>query len=102
MALLANKVVCITGASRGIGRACALETAKYGATGLILHYFGDKETESEMQSLKQEVEKINPKAKVVSVPGDISDSATSSKVRDMSSCEWTSSRTPSYRLWRKA
>ncbi|KAF8898784.1 hypothetical protein BD779DRAFT_1658901 [Infundibulicybe gibba] len=31
MALLTNKIVCITGASRGIGRACAAEAAKHGA-----------------------------------------------------------------------
>ncbi|KAJ8595914.1 NAD(P)-binding protein, partial [Rhizopogon salebrosus TDB-379] len=49
------KVVCITGSSRGIGRACAIESAKHGATGLILHYFGDQETEAELQSLKVEI-----------------------------------------------
>ncbi len=81
MTLLAGKVVCITGASRGIGRACAIQSAKYGATGLILHYYGDSETESEVNVLKQEIEKEYPHSKVVAVPGDIADSKTSAKVK---------------------
>lgn len=81
MALLANRIVCITGASRGIGRACALKSAQHGAKGLILHYYGDKETESEIQSLKDEVAKANPETKIVPVPGDIADAATSKKAR---------------------
>ncbi|KAG1899268.1 NAD(P)-binding protein [Suillus fuscotomentosus] len=62
MALLANKIVCITGSSRGIGRACAVESAKHGAIGLILHYFGDNHCQ------------------VVGVPGDIANSETSKKI----------------------
>ena len=34
--LLANKVVWITGASRGIGRATAVEAAKNGAATVVL------------------------------------------------------------------
>lgn len=73
--------MCITGASRGIGRACAIESAKYGATGLILHYYGDSETESEVNVLKQEIENEYSHSKVVVVPGDIADSKTSVKVK---------------------
>jgi L-rhamnose 1-dehydrogenase len=80
MALLANKIVCITGSSRGIGRACAVESAKHGAIGLILHYFGDEETAAELQSLKEEISTHNH-CQVVGVPGDIADSETSQKVR---------------------
>lgn len=80
MALLANKVVCITGASRGIGRACAVEAARHGATGLILHYFGDEVTEKEVITLKEEVESTFSNAKAVTVPGDIADPTTSTKV----------------------
>lgn len=80
MTLLQNKVVCITGASRGIGRACAVESAKYGATGLVLHYLGDADTEKEIVALKSEVETTYPGAKVVTIPGDIADPATAAKV----------------------
>ncbi|CAL1695692.1 unnamed protein product [Somion occarium] len=83
MALLSNKTVCITGSSRGIGRACAIECAKHGATGLVLHYLGDKETEAEIQTLKQEIESTYSPAKVAIVPGDIGDSSTSSKIVDI-------------------
>lgn len=81
MTLLANKIVCITGSSRGIGRACAVESAKHGATGLILHYFGDQETEAELQSLKEEIYvTTHNHCQVVGVPGEIADSETSQKV----------------------
>ncbi|KAK0208246.1 NAD(P)-binding protein [Desarmillaria ectypa] len=75
MALASNKVVCITGASRGIGRGCALEFAKHGASGLVLHYF---ETDEEILSLKAEIEIHN--TRVVTVYGNISDPATSTKI----------------------
>lgn len=79
--LLANKVVVITGSSRGIGRATALEFAKHGATGLALHYFGDEATTAEIESLEREIAASYPQAKVVAVPGDIANSATSTAVR---------------------
>ena len=79
--LLASKIVCITGASRGIGRACAVECARHGATGLILHYFGDDATTKEVESLKSEIESLHTHCKVVYVPGDIAQRATSLKVR---------------------
>ncbi|KAI0735107.1 NAD-P-binding protein [Earliella scabrosa] len=82
MSLLANKVVCITGASRGIGRACAVECAKNGATGLILHYYGDEATTKEIESLKEEIETKHAPAKVVAVPGDIAQRETSKKIVD--------------------
>ena len=78
--LLANKVVCITGASRGIGRACALACARHGATGLVLHYFGDEATTREVESLKREIEDLHAHSKVVYVPGDIALRETSLKV----------------------
>ncbi|KAI0801197.1 NAD-P-binding protein [Fomes fomentarius] len=82
MSLLANKVICITGASRGIGRACALECAKHGATGLILHYYGDEATTKEIQSLKEELESLHTHSKVLGVPGDIALRETSQKIVD--------------------
>lgn len=80
MALLPGKIVCITGSSRGIGRACAIECAKQGAAGLILHYFGDSATEEEVRTLKEHIEETYAHAKAVVVPGDIGDPATSSKI----------------------
>ncbi|KAF8168139.1 hypothetical protein B0H34DRAFT_779579 [Crassisporium funariophilum] len=78
MSLTANKVVCITGASRGIGRACALEFAKQGASGLILHYLGDPVTEAEAKSLQEEVQQHGVRA--VIIPGDIAALETSAKI----------------------
>ncbi|KAI0788463.1 NAD-P-binding protein [Abortiporus biennis] len=77
MSLLLDKVVAITGSSRGIGRATALECAKHGATGLILHYFVP---EDEVNTLKTEIEANYPSAKVITIHGDIADPATSTKI----------------------
>ncbi|KAF7310879.1 hypothetical protein HMN09_00631100 [Mycena chlorophos] len=78
--LVAGQIVCITGSSRGIGRGCALEFAKYGASGFILHYLGDAVTEQEITTLKQELEAFEHQPKVVVVAGDIGDPATASKI----------------------
>lgn len=78
MSLVTNKIICITGSSRGIGRACVVEFAKHGACGLILHYQGNAETEVEIQSLQSQVE--SDTLKVVTVPGDIGDPDTSTKI----------------------
>lgn len=80
--LLAKKIVCITGASRGIGRACARESARHGASGLILHYFGDEATTKEIESLKEDIKGINSETAVVAVPGDIGDPQTAKNVVD--------------------
>lgn len=57
----------------------SLDFAKYGASALILHYFGDEETEAEIRSLQEEVKSKG--AQVVTIAGDIGDPATSSRVR---------------------
>ena len=81
MSLLVKKIVCVTGSSRGIGRACAVECAKHGAAGLILHYYGDESTTKEIQSLKEDIETTYIHTRVVTVPGDIAERDTSKKVQ---------------------
>lgn len=81
MTLLSGKIICITGASRGIGRACAIESARQGASGLVLHYLGDSETENEILSLKESIGNDSTSTTVAVVPGDIADAATASEVR---------------------
>lgn len=81
MSLSAGKVVCVTGASRGIGRATALEFAKHGAASLILHYYGDEATTDEIRTLKEELQVASSGCSAISVPGDIADRETSLKVR---------------------
>ena len=80
MTLLEGRIVCITGASRGIGRATAIECAKHGASGLILHYYGDKETTEEAEQLKTSIQREYTKCKVVIIAGDIALQETSKKV----------------------
>ncbi|KAN0100586.1 hypothetical protein V8E55_000570 [Tylopilus felleus] len=86
MGLLAGKIVCITGSSRGIGRACALGSAKHGATGLLLHYLGDQESKAELLSLKEEIE-VAPG--VQSGPGDVADPETAQRVTLLPPCHPT-------------
>ena len=80
MALLQGKVVCVTGASRGIGRAAVVESAKQGASGIIAHYFGDDVTTKEANDLKNKVEEAYAACKVLLVPGDIAEHDTSKQV----------------------
>ncbi|CAE6388662.1 unnamed protein product [Rhizoctonia solani] len=77
MSLLAGKVTAITGSSRGIGRACAVEAAKHGAK-LVLHYLGDEATTKEAESLKKEVEALG--AQAVIIPGDIAKQETAVQI----------------------
>lgn len=78
--LLADRIVAITGASRGIGRGCAVECAKHGAKGLVLHYFGDAATQAEVDALATELS-TSYGTKVITVPGDIGLHETSLKVK---------------------
>jgi len=81
--LLTGKVVCITGASRGIGRACVIECAKHGATGLVIHFLGDKETEAEISTLKEVIETRFTNARTAVISGDIADPATATKIAEV-------------------
>ncbi|PPR05712.1 hypothetical protein CVT26_008953 [Gymnopilus dilepis] len=78
MSLTPGKIVCITGASRGIGRACAVEFAKQGASGLILHYLGDEITTEEIKVLKKDLEEKG--VRTVIIPGDIALLNTSKEI----------------------
>lgn len=46
-----GKTVLITGASRGIGRACALEFARQGATNIVIGYNKSEEQALELESM---------------------------------------------------
>lgn len=81
MSLVQGKIACITGASRGIGRATALEFVKHGAVGLVLHYYGDDITTDEVITLQNEIETSSQsKCKSVAVAGDIALRETSLKI----------------------
>lgn len=85
MSLLAGKVVCITGSSRGIGRATAVESAKQGAAALILHYFGDGDTTDEIQTIREEIAGLHAGCKILAVPGDIAKQETALQVESFAS-----------------
>lgn len=76
--LLKDRIVAITGSSRGIGRACALESVKQGAVGIILHYYGDRETTNEIQDLQHEISQLGCRS--VIIPGDIAHQETAKQV----------------------
>ena len=84
--LLPGKVVAITGASRGIGRACALACAAHGATGVIVHYLGDADTTREAQSLQAELAQLGARALLVA--GDIADAAVGQSIADTAEREF--------------
>ena len=63
---LTGKVALITGASRGIGRACALSLAAEGAT-IVINYVSNQDAAA---SVKSEIESLGSQA--VIVQGDVS------------------------------
>lgn len=70
--LLKDKVVLITGASRGIGRACAVICAREGAKVVLNYYEGaDKDfgNQSAISEALEEVEKVGGNGKAVAVEG---------------------------------
>jgi len=73
---LANKVAIITGSSRGIGRATAIEFAKEGAS-VVVNYVS---SESSAKEVVQEIESFGRKA--VSIRGDVGVSEDRQKIID--------------------
>jgi len=65
-----DKVVLVTGGSRGIGRACAVAFAKAGAALVVINYAGNEAAAQESVKLVQEAG-----AKAEAVKFDVSDSA---------------------------
>jgi NAD(P)-dependent dehydrogenase (short-subunit alcohol dehydrogenase family) len=59
--LLAGKTVVVTGSSRGIGRACALQCAANGAD-VVLHHFGDELSNSEVAEMADEIKSLGRKS----------------------------------------
>jgi len=67
-ASLHNKVALITGASRGIGKGCALELARRGCS-IIVNYANSKAGADEVV---KEIENLGTGAKAVSIQADVS------------------------------
>uniref|UniRef100_A0A8H7N1X5 Uncharacterized protein n=1 Tax=Bionectria ochroleuca TaxID=29856 RepID=A0A8H7N1X5_BIOOC len=55
--LLLEKVIIITGASQGIGRAIAIECAQNGAL-LVIHHIGDSKSQQDVEALLAEISAI--------------------------------------------
>jgi L-rhamnose 1-dehydrogenase len=73
MGLLQDKVVLITGASRGIGRATAIECARQGAH-VAINTFNDAEAAGEVVTA---VEALGRRA--LDIDGDVADAATATR-----------------------
>ena len=65
--LLTDKNVIITGASRGIGRAAALECARQGAN-VVIGYSGSPSSRSAVEELIREIEALGQRAVAVGAP----------------------------------
>lgn len=76
--MLTNKTALITGASRGIGRAIALDMAKHGAH-IALNYYGETEAKNEALALQNDI-KNDFKTTCKIYPCDISDFTASKEM----------------------
>jgi L-rhamnose 1-dehydrogenase len=79
--LLQNKVVVVTGGSRGIGRAIAVGCARQGAR-LVINYANDPDGghKSPAQEVVEEIQALGGSA--IAVKGDIADPATAQALID--------------------
>lgn len=80
---LENKVVIVTGAARGIGRAIALKMAEAGCKGLVVN---DLRIDDDAQSLAKEAEDFG--AEVLLIGGDMSDEANMKNLIDSTVEKW--------------
>ena len=76
MARLDGKTALVTGASRGLGRAIALEIARHGAS-IAVNYVQSREAASEVAT---QIETMGPKA--IALQADISDAAQCQRLID--------------------
>ena len=90
MAYLDGKVVAVTGAGRGIGRAVALDAASHGAKIVVADYgvgmAGEDPTSEVADAVVKEVEALGSEA--VAVAGDVSDIAVGQRIVDTAVEQW--------------
>jgi len=81
--LLKNKVIIVTGGSRGIGRAIAIEAARHGAD-VLVNYWGENDAmyghRAAVAQVITDITLLGRRA--IAVEGDVSDPATGQKLVD--------------------
>jgi L-rhamnose 1-dehydrogenase len=87
--LLEGKVVVVTGASRGIGRAIAITSARHGAD-VLINYFSDNDAQYGAERASTEVVEaivaLGGRAKALE--GDVGDPATAQRIIDVAVTEF--------------